>query len=83
MKTAVQRTTAKRPINLLLSEEIVDRAQRLTDDLSATVDGLLSDFVARREAADLSRRQQAMMVAEAWNRFESEHGSFADEYATL
>jgi antitoxin CcdA len=83
MKTIIHTTTAKRPVNLLLNEETVRQARHFTDNLSATVDGLLATYVAQQDATRLSRRQLGDTVAEVWNRFHAEHGGFADEYSTL
>ncbi|NWG30668.1 MAG: type II toxin-antitoxin system CcdA family antitoxin [Rhodocyclaceae bacterium] len=83
MKTTAQAAPAKRPVNLLLSEENVRRARQFTDNLSATVDGLLVDYIARQNEAQQARQQRGDAVADAWNRFHEAHGSFADEHSTL
>lgn len=83
MKTAAHTSPAKRPVNLLLNEDSVRQARKYTDNLSATVDGLLADFVARQQEACLSRQQRCDAVAEVWNRFHATHGAFADDYSTL
>jgi antitoxin CcdA len=83
MKTAAQTTLTKRPVNLLLSEDTVRQARNFTNNLSATVDGLLVDYIARQNEAQLSRQQLGDSVADVWNRFHTEHGAFADDYSTL
>ena len=83
MKTATNQQTRKRPCNLLLNESIVQQARIFTTNLSATVDSLLADYVARQKEAVLSRQRQGDAVAEAWNQFHEKHGSFADDYSTL
>lgn len=83
MKPASPQAMPKRPVNLLLSEGNVRQARQFTDNLSATVDGLLADYIARQNEARLGRRQLGDAVAEAWNRFHAEHGAFADDYSTL
>lgn len=83
MKTAAQTPLTKRPVNLLLSEDTVRQARNFTNNLSATVDGLLVDYIARQNAAQLSRQQLGDSVADVWNRFHAEHGAFADDYSTL
>lgn len=83
MKTTTRPNPAKRPVNLLLNEETVGRARLLTDNLSATVEHLLDEYVGRQEAAQRARRERADAVAEAWNRFHEAQGAFADEYSTL
>ncbi|WP_341675108.1 type II toxin-antitoxin system CcdA family antitoxin [Niveibacterium sp. SC-1] len=82
MKTSTSQSS-KRPVNLLLSDETVRQARQLTDNLSATVDQLLADFIAQRRDDQVARRQADDAVAEYWNRFEDVHGSFADEHQIL
>jgi len=83
MKTAAQTAPAKRPVNLLLSEDNVRLARHFTDNLSATVDSLLVDYIARQNDAQRTRQRLGDAVADAWNRFHAKHGSFADDYSTL
>ncbi|HYP33870.1 MAG TPA: type II toxin-antitoxin system CcdA family antitoxin [Burkholderiaceae bacterium] len=75
--------TSKRPFNLTLSEANVEHAREFTGNLSATVDGLLAEFVARERAARWGRQALRDEVCEALNRFNARHGSFADEHSTL
>ena len=83
MKTAIQQPLHKRPFNLLLNEENVQQARNFTNNLSATVDSLLAEYVTKQNEALRSKQQQGDAVAEAWNQFHATHGSFADEYSTL
>jgi len=83
MKTTDARSPHKRPFNLLLNEGTVRQARRYTNNLSATVDSLLADYVARQEETTLARQELGNRVAEAWNQFQATHGSFADDYSTL
>ena len=83
MKTQAPASLRKRPVNLLLSEECVQQARHFTGNLSATVDLLLADYVRQQNEILQSRRQLGEAVAEAWNSFQSSHGSFADEHSTL
>ncbi|MFA7239033.1 MAG: type II toxin-antitoxin system CcdA family antitoxin [Sulfuricellaceae bacterium] len=83
MLTAARQTLHKRPVNLLLNEENVQQARNFTNNLSATVDSLLADYVAKQNEAVLSKQKRGDAVAEAWNRFYATHGSFADDYSTL
>ena len=73
----------KRPVNLTLTERNVEQARQYTTNLSATVDELLADFVARETLACQAKRKLYAKVSEAWNKFEELHGSFADEHSTL
>lgn len=83
MKTAAQTAPAKRPVNLLLSEENIRQARHFTDNLSATVDSLLVDYIARQNDAQQARQKLGDAVADAWNYFHAKHGSFADDHSTL
>ncbi len=83
MKQTSRQPSHKRPVNLLLSEEIVQHARRYTDNLSGTVESLLAEYVVKQNEAVLSRQKLGDTVAEAWNRFNEVHGSFADDHSTL
>lgn len=83
MKSTSNNAQFKRPVNLFLNEENVRRAKHFTDNLSATVDSLLADFVRAQDAARQARQKRDDVTAEAWNRFEAVQGSFADEHSTL
>lgn len=79
----VAMTSAKRPVNLSLNEELVAEARSLTDNLSSVVERLLKEFVeqeiAKREAQDQALKE----TISSWNSFGAKHGSFADEHSTL
>lgn len=76
-------TAPKRPFNLSLNVELVERARRLTSNLSAQVETLLADFVERREQEQRAEAERLERAAQAWNDFAERHGSFADEFSTL
>lgn len=73
----------KRPVNLTLNEALVDQARAYTSNLSATMEGLLADFVAQQQQAGRTRQQQADACAADWNALHDSLGSFADEHSTL
>lgn len=52
-------------------------------DLSATVDDLLAEYVARRKSAREAKQKLRNDVCAALNRFNEVHGPFADEHSTL
>lgn len=83
MPTAARQVSHKRPVNLLLNEENVRQARNFTNNLSATVDSLLTDYVVKQNEAVLSKQKRGDAVAEAWNQFYATHDSFADDYSTL
>lgn len=76
-------TSRKRPVNLTLNEALVAQAKTYTNNLSATMEELLAQYVAVQQKAHANRRQLADACADEWNDFVSDHGSFADEYRTL
>ena len=83
MKTTHPLAARKRPVNLTLSESLVNQARGLTDNLSSVVETLLADYVeaARQERINQSRVTEKTIAV--WNDFNVKVGSFADEYSTL
>ena len=73
----------KRPVNLSLSEPLIDEARRYSNNLSATVDALLADYVAQKRQTEAGHRQWASACAAGWNEVHASIGSFADEHSTL
>ncbi|MCU0927096.1 MAG: type II toxin-antitoxin system CcdA family antitoxin [Hydrogenophaga sp.] len=73
----------KRPVNLSLSEDVVDAAKRYSSNLSATVETLLTDYTHRQQQAEADRQQRAKACASEWNAVHASVGSFADEHTTL
>ncbi len=83
MNTVAHSSTRKRPVNLTLNDELVQRARTMASNLSAVVETLLTNCVRQQTQAQQSRRQEATLTAQAWNNFNAGAGSFADEYSTL
>jgi len=75
--------TRKRAVNLTLSEGLVAQAKTYTSNLSATMEELLSAYVAQQQQTRLSRQQQADACSADWNAVHASVGSFADEHSTL
>ncbi len=73
----------KRPVNLTLSEALVDEARSYTPNLSATIESLLTEFVANQQSAERERQRAADACADGWNAVHASVGSFADEHSTL
>lgn len=73
----------KRAVNLTLSDGLVLQAKGYTANLSATVEALLTDYVAAQQRAKATRQQQASGWCADWNAVHSSVGSFADEYSPL
>lgn len=74
---------AKRPFNLTLNEATVEQARRYTNNLSATVDGLLSEFVAKEVQAREEQLELYAKVSDAWNKFDELYGTFGSEHSPL
>jgi post-segregation antitoxin (ccd killing protein) len=82
METSVA-TARKRPVNLTLNESLVAQAKAYTDNLSATMESLLAEFVTTQQNAQRNRQQAADQCADDWNALHASVGSFADEHSTL
>ena len=76
-------TTRKRPVNLTMNEALVTQAKSYTDNLSATMESLLAEFVATQQSAQRNRQQEADVCVADWNAVHDAVGSFADEHSTL
>jgi antitoxin CcdA len=79
----VAEPTRKRPVNLTLSEALVTQAKTYTSNLSATMEELLTDFVAKQKQVQRARQQLADNCSDDWNAVHASVGSFADEHSTL
>lgn len=73
----------KRPVTLLLNEDLVARAQRLKGDLSGLVEHLLAGFVERSGQADEGRLRSVRQAVDAWNAHGKRYGSVADDHSPL
>lgn len=74
------RPAQKRPVTVLLDEDLVRRAESLTGNLSDRVEKLLTDYVAQEERDRDERDRRLDAAIAAWNEFDAIHGSFADQY---
>jgi antitoxin CcdA len=81
--TTYNRNGPRKAVNLSLNEDLVLRAKGLTQNLSATVEDLLSQYInneqARRQAED-GRLEQ---VITALNARHLRDGSLSDEFSSL
>lgn len=73
----------KRAVKLTLNESLVAQAKTYTSNLSATIEELLADYVARQQQTKVTRQQIAAACAADWNAVHAAVGSFADEHSTL
>jgi post-segregation antitoxin (ccd killing protein) len=76
-------STRKRPVNLTMNEALVAQAKVFTNNLSATMESLLAEFVDNQQSALRHRQQVADVCAADWNAVHAAVGSFADEHSPL
>ena len=73
----------KRPVNLTLNADLIKEAKAYSSNLSATVEGLLADYVQRQQQMYVERTRLADACCRDWNALHAAAGSFADEHTTL
>ena len=83
MKRGPAKTVRKRPVNLTLSEDLVEEVKGVTGNLSGVVESLLADFVSKERERQSGIVEQARATAALWNDFAERNGSFADDHSTL
>ena len=83
MLTLAPTSKRKRAVNLTLNESLVAQARTYTSNLSATLETLLTNYVAEQQLSHASRQQMANACAADWNAVHASVGSFADEHSTL
>ena len=76
-------TARKRPVNLTLSEDLVEEVRGVTGNLSGVVESLLADFLSRERERRSGIVEQARATATLWNSFADRNGSLADDHSTL
>ncbi len=76
-------TARKRPVNLTLSEDLVEEVKGVTVNLSGVVESLLADFLSKERERRSGIVEQARATATLWNNFAERDGSFADDHSTL
>lgn len=83
MEPAFDCSARKRPVNLTLNADLVERVRNITDNLSGVVEKLLADYLERQRQAQLNRHRISEATAASWNTFNEAHGSIADEFSPL
>ena len=73
----------KRPVNLTIDAALVTQAKAYTNNLSATMESLLAEFVVAQQDAQRDRKHAADACADYWNAVHASIGSFADGHSTL
>lgn len=77
------RPSNKRAVNLTLSESLVDQTKLYSNNLSATVEILLTNYVNEQSKINQHKIQTANRLSKQWNLINDQIGSFADEYSNL
>lgn len=83
MNRSPSRTVRKRPVNITLSEDLVEEVKGVTDNLSGVVESLLTDFVSKERERRSGILEEARATAALWNDFAERNGSIADDHSTL
>ena len=76
-------STTKKPVNLLLSEALVQESRAYCGNLSAKVEEMLHAYVLSERQARQELRQQAQQTTADWNALHAAVGSYADGHSTL
>lgn len=76
-------TARKRPVNLTLSEDLIDEAKGVTGNLSGVVESLLAEYLLKERERRAGIVEQASATAALWNGFAERNESFADDHSTL
>ena len=74
--------TSRRTVELTLSEDLLRRANTLTEDLSTTVERLLATFVNREEARGRDE-DDLREVIEALNAVHAQDGLLSDDFPSF
>ena len=83
MKSIQSNQSRKRAVNLTLNEDLVSQAKEMTSNLSGVVEQLLTDYVQKQILTKQQKIHNAAVLAQEWNNFNKQCGSFADEHSTL
>jgi antitoxin CcdA len=83
VKRSPASTARKRPVNLTLSEDLVEEVKGVTGNLSGVVESLLVEFLSKERERRSDIVEKARATATLWNSFAERNGSFADDHSTL
>ena len=73
----------RRPINLTLNSDLLKRMEDVTPNLSATVETLLGEYLAKEVQSDGDEQKKLERVIDAVSRFHVHNGVLSDEFSTL
>lgn len=80
---AYDTTARKRPVKLMLNEDLVTQARVVTGNLSAVIESLLAVYITEEKQRRAAEADAVRETVAMWNRFGARVGSFADEHSTL
>jgi antitoxin CcdA len=83
MEASYDSEARKRPVNLTLNADLVERVRATTDNLSGVVEKLLVDYLEQQRLARLNQQRIADETCAIWNAFHDRQGSLADEFSPL
>jgi antitoxin CcdA len=83
MKSMQINQARKRAVNLTLNEDLLVQAKGMTNNRSGMFEQLLADYVQKQNNARQEKLHNANEATQAWNAFNEQSGSFADEHSTL
>jgi antitoxin CcdA len=78
---AHDQTAPKRPVNMTINVDLIQKARRSTTNLSETVESLLGSFVDAQEARQSDLNRQTQQWADASSEVAARFGSPADEHS--
>ena len=77
---AYNRAAPRRPVNLSLNTDLLAEVRKLTPNLSATVEGLLEDYLQKESAQREDEQKKLDQVIDAMNDYHSRHGFLSEEF---
>jgi antitoxin CcdA len=77
------RSAPKRPVNLNLNADLVERCRSEVDNLSAHVEALLAADLEKRMEAAKAEQQRTDLAVEAFAALYEDHGSLSEEIQRL
>lgn len=75
--------TLRRPVRLLLRQDVVHEARQHTANLSETVEDLLEAFVAERRGRDGAKQARIDAAIDLLNAHYERHGLIGEEFSPL
>jgi antitoxin CcdA len=77
------RTAPKRPVNLNLNADLIERCRSGIANFSAHVEALLAADLAQRQARAEAEKARTERAIEAFSALYNEHGSLSEEMQSL